>query len=101
MENPVKMDDLGVPLFLETPICKSIFSLFYLFSRIQLPHLRTPAASVTVPKKTGNYGTNVGGFKPTTLRIMGSQVPGGWEIPDPCVIHIQTPQIRRVKWFLG
>ena len=21
MENPVKMDDLGVPLFLETPIC--------------------------------------------------------------------------------
>ena len=21
MENPIKMDDLGVPLFLETPIC--------------------------------------------------------------------------------
>ena len=23
MENPIKMDDLGVPLFLETPICAS------------------------------------------------------------------------------
>ena len=23
MENPIKMDDLGVPLFLETPICTS------------------------------------------------------------------------------
>ena len=22
MENPIKMDDLGVPLFLETPICQ-------------------------------------------------------------------------------
>ena len=21
MENPIKMDDLGIPLFLETPIC--------------------------------------------------------------------------------
>ena len=21
MENPIKMDDLGVPLFLETPVC--------------------------------------------------------------------------------
>ena len=24
MENPIKMDDLGVPLFLETPICGRI-----------------------------------------------------------------------------
>ena len=24
MENPIKMDDLGVPLFLETPICMCI-----------------------------------------------------------------------------
>ena len=24
MENPIKMDDLGVPLFLETPICSRI-----------------------------------------------------------------------------
>ena len=23
MENPIKMDDLGVPLFLETPLCFS------------------------------------------------------------------------------
>ncbi len=26
MENPIKMDDLGVPLFLETPICMYISS---------------------------------------------------------------------------
>ena len=25
MENPIKMDDLGVPLFLETPICFDCF----------------------------------------------------------------------------
>ena len=24
MENPIKMDDLGVPLFLETPICSYV-----------------------------------------------------------------------------
>ena len=27
MENPIKMDDLGVPLFLETPICHGSFEL--------------------------------------------------------------------------
>ena len=26
MENPIKMDDLGVPLFLETPICLILIS---------------------------------------------------------------------------
>ena len=26
MENPIKMDDLGVPLFLETPICIYIYT---------------------------------------------------------------------------
>ena len=25
MENPIKMDDLGVPLFLETPTCVALF----------------------------------------------------------------------------
>ena len=25
MENPIKMDDLGIPLFLETPICSPPF----------------------------------------------------------------------------
>ena len=24
MENPIKMDDLGVPLFVETPTCKNV-----------------------------------------------------------------------------
>ena len=29
MENPIKMDDLGVPLFLETPIFVNAISDFY------------------------------------------------------------------------
>ena len=34
MENPIKVDDLGVPLFLETPISYEVFFLFKLdFSR--------------------------------------------------------------------
>ena len=32
MENPIKMDDLGVPLFLETPTSK--FSTFYSSRRL-------------------------------------------------------------------
>ena len=30
MENPIKMDDLGVPLFLETPTCGSFGHVFFL-----------------------------------------------------------------------
>ncbi len=34
MENPIKMDDLGVPLFLETPISTCLFESFgWLFGR--------------------------------------------------------------------
>ena len=29
MENPVKMDDLGVPLFLETPIVRGFIGIPY------------------------------------------------------------------------
>ena len=29
MENPIKINDLGVPLFLETPICVYIFIYIY------------------------------------------------------------------------
>ena len=28
MENPIKMGDLGVPLFLETPICQFFLEIF-------------------------------------------------------------------------
>ena len=31
MENPIKMDDLGVPLFLETPICIPWESVTFIF----------------------------------------------------------------------
>ena len=31
MENPIKMDDLGVPLFLETPKCQCAISWVYSF----------------------------------------------------------------------
>ncbi len=36
-----------------------------------------------------------------TLRIMGSQVPGGLDIPEPCEKQSQTPLFCRVQWFLG
>ena len=36
-----------------------------------------------------------------SLRIMGSQVTRGLEIPEPCEKHIQTPLFCRVQWFLG
>ena len=29
MENPIKMDDLGVPLFLETSICSAVSGVFF------------------------------------------------------------------------
>ena len=28
MDNPIKMDDLGVPLFLETPVCPDKGNLY-------------------------------------------------------------------------
>ena len=51
MENPIKMDDLGVPLFLETPICKPTLPLKEkrptpnewhqsISQRPKIPHLR-------------------------------------------------------------
>ena len=43
MENPIKMDDLGVPLFLETPICSVPAAIVALFLRVgeQLLFLRS------------------------------------------------------------
>ena len=48
MENPIKMDDLGVPLFLEAPI----FSLFKLDS----PDLGKRNVSVTIFPKVDKLG---------------------------------------------
>ena len=46
MENPIKMDDLGVPLFLETPIStpKRKLSMGFFFSHTAvLPHSKSLA----------------------------------------------------------
>ena len=55
MENPIKMDDLGVPLFLETPMCLGILPQSSVSS---LPSAK-PARKVLFfcPKK-GIHGTN-------------------------------------------
>ena len=38
VENPTKMDDLGIPLFLETPISKYIIlHLYYIYTYILSP----------------------------------------------------------------
>ena len=41
MENPIKMDDLGVPLFLETPIC-----FLYQFGELKEPP-ESPKKNIT------------------------------------------------------
>ncbi len=33
MENPIKMDDLGVPLFLETPICITVSDKIWILDK--------------------------------------------------------------------
>ena len=40
MENPIKMDDLVVPLFLETPICVPIASMY---GTVYLPTFKNPS----------------------------------------------------------
>ena len=51
MENPIKMDDLGVPLFLDTPICskKTPFSLWLWGSLLQASHAEILAVRVPMP----------------------------------------------------
>ncbi len=39
-ENPIKIDDLGVPLFLETPKCILRFGVLGMFLGVQIPNLR-------------------------------------------------------------
>ena len=39
MENPIKMDDLGVPLFLETPISVCLETASTISDRLQLSHV--------------------------------------------------------------
>ena len=41
MENPIKMDDLGVPLFSETPTCKHtciLYTSFYFYVYLNVFH---------------------------------------------------------------
>ena len=37
METPIKMDDLGVPLFLETPVCVCVSVLLNSFLKFEGP----------------------------------------------------------------
>ena len=53
MENPIEMDDLGVPLFLETPI--------YLFTEVWMEHLELSTDSLESGKeKCRHPGQSVG-----------------------------------------
>ena len=42
MENPIKIDDLGVPLFLDTPIC-SMYIQLHLPLKMAVSYSSTPA----------------------------------------------------------
>ena len=39
MDNTIKMDDLGVPLFQENPICIYIYMIVYVFSMVGETHI--------------------------------------------------------------
>ena len=56
MENPVKMDDLGVPLFLETPICFNPECFLYSCHGFVCPHEAEGTMSFTGP---GAFGAQV------------------------------------------
>ena len=50
MENPIKMDDLGIPLFLETPICN--------FPRLW-HKLQVVTTNTTIHKKKETEGSSM------------------------------------------
>ena len=62
LENPIKMDDLGVPLFLETPIyqCKTVRRLLYpdllCLTSTRPPVLATPKPRLVAPKSCKTKG---------------------------------------------
>ena len=62
MENPIKMDDLGVPLFSETSIyeiyCKQIpFQSEALDQRVTAAKLELVVRNMTLPEVSGKYST--------------------------------------------
>ena len=73
MENPIKMDDLGVPLFFETPIC--ICDLCYLYwlagflgSYISLPGHTGDGDCLKFPQASGRLCWRAGpGFSDTMV----------------------------------
>ena len=61
MENPIKMDDLGVPLFLETPKCPAEISS----SLNRTPRNNAPKATSKGKLRTtlANWARNLKGYK--------------------------------------
>ena len=85
MENPIKMDDLGVPLFLETPHC-SVYN--YLFSSFRCRALFLPNSSTVATHGScfsyyefwwthvEPHGSAIGGF---ARKIKEGSTCWGWE----------------------
>ena len=67
MENPIKMDDLGVPLFLETPISDYIPWIKQWIQMVWIHHLKIETSS-----HSGGYG-----FSPLLLtqQVLEMQPP--------------------------
>ena len=90
MENPIKMDDLGVPLFLETPIYMTRLQLF-------------------VALKTNRIHATPSFFHPTKLspsvhraEVTISQVPliyPNWEMLRGSNLDKIEPYILKIQWF--
>ena len=63
MENPIKMDDLGVPLLLETPIYFQLFSYHYIM-QLGISEMREPGqiwkSKTFRQRKTSDLGNKFG-----------------------------------------
>ena len=83
VENPIKMDDLGVPPFKETPMLSSI--LFRASLKVQF--LRGTQGSATAEDLATRSGRTPG-------RLHGHQFIGGEDSHGK-----QTWEVSRWKWF--
>ena len=84
MQNPIKMDDLEVPLFLETPIC------FY--KGVAQPPTRWDSGKGKV------WGQEVGGFQVIIQQMGGHFFATLWSL-DPHPTYDLKPKNPKTKCF--
>ena len=66
MENPIQIDDLRVPLFLETPMCHGISRVFFQFKTLFWKLVETLSRNLA-KKITGEFSLRV--FRSESLGV--------------------------------